>query len=46
LIKSTGVTEAEIEQKTKGDISAILVWAIQINQENNAKVKTEIKLQN
>lgn len=46
LIKSTGVTEAEINQKTKGDISAILVWAIQINQEKNAKIRTDVKLQN
>lgn len=46
LIKSTGVSEAEIEEKTKSDVSAILVWAIQINQEKNAKMRTEIKLQN
>lgn len=46
LIKSTGVTEAEINQKTKGDVSAILVWAIQINQEKNAKIRTDVKLQN
>ena len=43
LIKSTGVTDAEIEQKTKGDISSILVWAIQINQEKNEKINKNLK---
>lgn len=44
LIKSTGVTDAQIQQKTNGDISAILVWAIQINQEKMAQIRNNVKL--
>ncbi|WP_435523950.1 hypothetical protein [Chryseobacterium indoltheticum] len=44
LIKSTGVTDAQIQQKTNGDISAILVWAIQINQEKVAQIRSNAKL--
>ncbi|WP_144282715.1 hypothetical protein [Chryseobacterium echinoideorum] len=44
LIKSTGVTDAQIQQKTNGDVSAILVWAIQINQEKMAQIKNNVKL--
>lgn len=44
LIKSTGVTDGQIQQKTNGDISAILVWAIQINQEKVAQIRSNAKL--
>lgn len=44
LIKSTGVTDAQIQQKTNGDMSAILVWAIQINQEKVAQIRSNAKL--
>jgi hypothetical protein len=44
LIKSTGVTDAQIQQKTNGDVSAILVWAIQINQEKVAQIRNNAKL--
>lgn len=44
LIKSTGVTDGQIQQKTNGDISAILVWAIQINQEKVAQIRSNVKL--
>lgn len=44
LIKSTGVTDAQIQQKTNGDVSAILVWAIQINQEKMAQIRNNVKL--
>lgn len=38
LIKSEGFTDAQIQDKTKGDVSAILVWAIEIHQKKNADV--------
>lgn len=38
LIKSEGFTDEQIQDKTKGDISAILVWAIEIHQKKNAEV--------
>lgn len=44
LIKSTGVTDSQIQQKTNGDVSAILVWAIQINQEKMAQIRNNVKL--
>lgn len=46
LIKSTGINERTIEQKTNGDVSAILVWAIQINQEKNSQMRANLKTQN
>ncbi|MDF2931463.1 MAG: hypothetical protein K0R36_794 [Chryseobacterium sp.] len=44
LIQSTGVTKDEIQKKTNGDISAILVWAIQINEEKSAQIRNNVKL--
>ena len=44
LIKSTGVTDNQIQQKTNGDVSAILVWAIQINQEKVTQIRNNAKL--
>lgn len=46
LIKSTGVTNQEIEQKTKGDMSAIIVWAIQINNNKNNEIKNRLHAEN
>ncbi|WP_435523949.1 hypothetical protein [Chryseobacterium indoltheticum] len=46
LIKSTGVTDQEIEQKTKGDMSAIIVWAIQINNHKNNEIKNRLHTEN
>lgn len=37
LIKSQGFTDEQIQDKTKGDVSAILVWAIEIHQRKNAE---------
>jgi hypothetical protein len=44
LIQSTGVTKEEMQRKTNGDISAILVWAIQINEEKSAQIRKNAKL--
>jgi hypothetical protein len=44
LIQSTGVTKEEMQRKTNGDISAILVWAIQINEEKSAQIRNNTKL--
>jgi len=44
LIQSTGKTKEEIQRKTNGDISAILVWAIQINEEKSAQIRNNVKL--
>jgi len=44
LIQSTGVTNEEIQRKTNGDISAILVWAIQINEKKSAQIRNNAKL--
>lgn len=44
LIQSTGVTDEEIQRKTNGDISAILVWAIQINEKKSAQIRNNAKL--
>lgn len=46
LIKSTGVTDTEIQQKTNGDITEIIVWAIQINQEKNTSIQESLKSEN
>ena len=44
LIQSTGVSNEEIQRKTNGDISAILVWAIQINEKKSAQIRNNAKL--
>jgi hypothetical protein len=46
LILSTGISEVELQRKTNGDKSAIIVWAIQINIEKNAKIRKNLKLEN
>lgn len=46
LIKSTGATDQEIERKTKGDMSAIIVWAIQINNSKNSDIKNKVQAEN
>lgn len=46
LIKSTGVTDEEIAQKTRGDMSAIIVWAIQINNNKTSEIKNKVQSEN
>jgi hypothetical protein len=46
LILSTGISEVELQRKTNGDKSAIIVWAIQINMEKIAKIRKDLKLEN
>lgn len=40
LIKSTSITDGEIQRKTNGDMTAIIVWAIEINLKKNKQIKT------
>ena len=44
LIKSTGVTDQEIQRKTKGDITSIIVWAIEINLKMNEHINKGFQL--
>lgn len=44
LIKSTGVTDQEIQRKTKGDITSIIVWAIEINLKMNQHINKGFQL--
>lgn len=46
LIKSTGVSDDEMQRKTNGDITAIIVWATQINLEKSAKIRKDLKFEN
>jgi hypothetical protein len=46
LIKSTGISDREIQQKTNGDITKIIVWAIQINLDKNRKIESSLKSEN
>jgi len=43
LILSTGVTEAELERKTGGDMSQIIVWATQIYMQKSDEIRKNIK---
>lgn len=46
LIKSEGFTDEEIRQKTNGDMSAILVWAIEIYQKKSKELLKTAKQTN
>ena len=46
LIKSTGVTDAQIQSKTKGDITAIIVWATDINLQKLATINRNLNNKN
>lgn len=46
LIKSTGVSDEEIQRTTNGDMTATIVWATKINLEKNASIKKELKFEN
>lgn len=43
LIKSTGITDAQLQARTNGDMTATIVWAIQINQEKTNQLKNDLK---
>lgn len=46
LILSTGVSEKEMIEKTKGNSSSIIVWAYKIYKEKNTKINQSLKSQN
>ncbi len=43
LILSTGITEAELERKTGGDMSQIIVWATQIYMQKSDDIRRNLK---
>ena len=46
LILSTGVSEKEMMEKTKGNSGSIIVWAYKIYKEKNAQINQSLKSQN
>lgn len=46
LILSTGVSEKEMMEKTKGNSGSIIVWAYKIYKEKNTKINQSLKSQN
>lgn len=46
LILSTGISEKEMMEKTKGNSGSIIVWAYKIYKEKNTKINQSLKSQN
>ena len=45
LLQSEGFTDEQIREKTKGDNSSILVWAIQVYQEKSVEIQKKVNNQ-